>query len=70
MKKKLLKKLTLPLLIGITVANLFFAVPSKVDGCACYRDGKLFCTGNCCGGTTQCDCYDVGTDNCHKAPAK
>lgn len=62
------KKLVVLILVGFTVLNLSaFLIPGVLSGCTCYRDGERFCEGDCCGGATQCDCYDVGTDNCREA---
>jgi len=53
-------------MLALTILNLVVTVPLVLEACECYRGGQIFCSGDCCGGSTQCDCYDVGTDNCTK----
>jgi len=59
------KKVVVLVLVAITMLNIAaFLIPEVLSGCVCYREGEKFCEGDCCGGETQCDCYDQGTDNC------
>lgn len=61
MKKKMW---ILVFLVIITILNLLISVPLILDTCTCYRSGQIYCTGDCCGGPTRCDCHSVGADNC------
>jgi hypothetical protein len=63
-----MKKTIIMVLLVLTILNLSALLIPQLFGCYClWPDGTRKCEGDCCGGTHQCDCYNIGTDNCKAA---
>jgi hypothetical protein len=61
---KRLKMSVIVLLTVLTIINIAVTAPLLLDACICFKGGQIFCEGDCCGGSSLCDCYDMGADNC------